>query len=139
MDELSFATNRQCAKKEKNKQKGYFKSIVHSIQEGVTPEETLTICGQKISFDGWAQYLRLNYVRGCLAEGMQQHLENNSLLHEIFGYELDPDAGKPTMTKVEKRLFLSSNSAASKSRTKVRKEERSNFGRASIFSDDGGL
>jgi len=136
--ELTFSTNRQCAKKERAKQKGYFKGIMQSIEQGESPEEALVICDKKINFHGWQRTIQLNFIRTCLAEGTQLHMENNPLLQQIFGYELGPDDGKSSMTKVEKRLFLSPNSTASKNRTKTRKEERNNFGRSTCYDGDDG-
>jgi len=134
--EFANSSNRQAGKKERQKQKGHFKHIVHSIQDGETPEEVLTINGQKITFDGWRHHIQLNFVRGCLAEGTQQHLENNSLLQEIFEFSLIEGGGKQHLSKVEKRLFLSPNSGVAKARTKSRNEDRNRFGRGVNFTSE---
>jgi len=135
--EFANSSNRQAGKKERQKQKGHFKHIIQSILDGDVPEEVLTINDQKITFAGWRHHIQLNFVRGCLAEGTQQHLENNALLQEIFEFSLVEGGGKQHLSKVEKRLFLSPNSGAAKARTKARNVDRNRFGRvAQSFSED---
>jgi len=129
LKELSYSANRQCNKKDRNKQKSYFKDIVHSLEEGTAPEEELSICDQKISFETWKQLIQLNFIRERLAEGTQEHLENNELLYQIFEYELTKGAVKQSLSRVEKRLFMSPNSGLAKARSKARNVDRDNFGR----------
>jgi hypothetical protein len=57
----------------------------------------------------------------------QAHLQSNTLLHAVFGYE--PLSERPgRLTALEKRAFRSPSSAASKQRTQDRKGQRAHKG-----------
>jgi len=122
IDNLSHLTadkTKQRNKKEKQKQKAPFKEISLTVEDGVSPSETLVFKHQKLQFESWAQITQLDAFRDLLAVGLHAHFESNELLLQIFGiYSFDKQAKKQQMSALEKRMYLSSSSPMAKERTK---------------------
>jgi len=131
LKELASTSGRHISKKEKVKLKSSFKEVLHSIESGSVPVETLTVANTKVEFYSWERLVQLHFVRNTLAEGTLVHFENNELLQQIFDYSVAGKGAKVQYSKLEKRLFLSANSAAAKEQTLAMRRSRDNFGRAS--------
>eukprot|EP01090_Pellita_catalonica_P018679 TRINITY_DN6107_c0_g1_i1.p1 TRINITY_DN6107_c0_g1~~TRINITY_DN6107_c0_g1_i1.p1 ORF type:complete len:341 (+),score=31.58 TRINITY_DN6107_c0_g1_i1:103-1023(+) len=103
-----------------------FNAIFKSVEMGseFDPEETFTIDGQSFDICGWDKFLQWQFVREILLTGMQEHVRCNDLLNQIFEYDLEPYEPAQSLSKVEKRLYKSPNSFASKNRTRTRGKER---------------
>jgi hypothetical protein len=62
---------------------------------------------------------------------VRDHTQSNELLQQIFDFTATAKGQKPQYSKLEKRLFLSANSAAAKDQTLAMRRSRQNFGRES--------
>jgi hypothetical protein len=131
LKELSITSGHHISKKDKAKLKSSFKDILGSIESGSVPTESITVGSTKVEFYSWARLVQLTFVRQALAEGTLVHFENNELLQEIFNYTATAKGQKIQYSKLEKRLFLSANSAAAKEETLAMRRSRQNFGRES--------
>jgi hypothetical protein len=131
LKELSVTSGHHISKKDKAKLKSSFKDILNSIESGSVPTESITVGSTKVEFYSWARLVQLTFVRQTLAEGTLVHFENNELLQEIFNYTATAKGQKIQYSKLEKRLFLSANSAAAKEETLAMRRSRQNFGRES--------
>lgn len=107
-------------KKDRMKQK-LFKEYLKTVEHGDVPEQVLTISDEKIVFDNWTDLLRLNYFRNSLGVGLQTHFENNELMQEIFDFSVNADAPKESLSRLEKRMYMSPNSKSAKARTRTRR------------------
>lgn len=112
------------SKKDRTKEQPEFKIICKSLQEGEDPEETLTVKFQNFPFAGWSQMTQLKRVRNTLTTGLLTHLEQNEVLHEVFEMEVDALGHKQRLSAVDKRRFMSPNSARSKANTQGRNKDR---------------
>lgn len=126
----------------KKSQRSSFKEILSVVEgEGVGASLKLQQ-GDFLSLDSWAQMIQLKFLTGVLAEGLQKHLHENALLHEIFGFVPRQEKRK-TLTSKEKRMYMSPNSVLSKARTQNMNRRRSqahacqvgHFGLSSIDND----
>lgn len=139
LKDLSATSGHHISKKDKAKLKSSFKDILRSVESGSVPTETITVGSTKVEFHSWERLVQLNFVRQTLAEGTLVHFESNELLQQIFGFTATTKAQKPQYSKLEKRLFLSANSAAAKDQTLAMRRSRQNFGRESktrLFARD---
>jgi len=132
LKELAFPSGHHISKKEKAKLKSSFKNISRSVESGIVPEETMGVGSTKVDFYSWDRLVQLNFVRQTIGEGTLVHFENNELLQDIFNYSATAvNMPKIQYSKLEKRLYLSANSAAAKNQTIARRRSRQNYGRES--------
>ena len=120
---LATEYNRYKSKKERKEQRYIFRDILQTVHHGERPEISLTISGESIAFTSWTQIFRLNMLKRALSTGFQAHFSQNSLIRDIF--MLGPPQEMPTrLSSLEKRKYMSKNSAASKELTLDRKFDR---------------
>eukprot|EP00850_Spirogloea_muscicola_P020290 SM000212S06883 [mRNA] locus=s212:33105:43389:+ [translate_table: standard] len=125
MRDLSVEGNKRLSKKTRKEQHGSFRDLVSLIQDGTVTETSVRLKnGDSLTLSTWREIIQLNALRQYLAEGFQKHLQENELLHQIFGFV--PRASKPAgfQSLAEKRMYRSPNSLASKARTRTRKQQR---------------
>ncbi|KAH7291435.1 hypothetical protein KP509_29G016900 [Ceratopteris richardii] len=108
----------------KKSQRSSFKEI-HSVLKGEDVETSLKLQqGDSLILNSWIQVIQMKFLTGILAEGLQKHLQENTLLHEIFSFV--PQQGKrKTLTSTEKRMYMSPNSVLNKARTQNMNRRRS--------------
>eukprot|EP01029_Cantina_marsupialis_P028239 TRINITY_DN775901_c0_g1_i1.p1 TRINITY_DN775901_c0_g1~~TRINITY_DN775901_c0_g1_i1.p1 ORF type:complete len:413 (-),score=127.13 TRINITY_DN775901_c0_g1_i1:254-1393(-) len=114
--DMATENSRYKSKKEQVDQRKTFRHILKSLETGEPPVEVMKIAGTTLEFEGWAQIVQLASFRQALGGGMLTHMRENPLLGEILDFELDIEPTK-RMSKIEKRLYMSSNSEESKWRT----------------------
>jgi len=100
------------------------REILKTIQEGITPEVTLTIRNQKFVIESWHHHLQMNAIRSTLTTGYLIHLENNSLIQDRL--ELDVPSDFLTLSKLEKKQLQARQTMISKNRTFERNKDRGN-------------
>ncbi|CAK9190746.1 unnamed protein product [Sphagnum troendelagicum] len=111
-------------RKERAMQRSAFRELLATIEDGVAPEVSVKLpAGNVLSLHTWSDIIQLNVLRHFLGEGFQRHMQENTLLHEIFDFV--PQVEKNTLSKKQKRMFLSPNSVMSKARTQVMNRRRS--------------
>lgn len=114
------------SKRDRLSQKTSFREILSSIQEGGLPKTTVKLKhGDSLQVSTWTQTVQLIAFRKFLAEGFQRHLQENTLLHEIFEYQPRTTKAEGFRSLVEKRLYQSPNSVLNKARTQARTQSRS--------------
>ena len=124
---LAGEYDRSKGKQERKEQRSIFRDIVSTVSRGEAPEVSLTIRNEDLTFDNWAHILQLNSIRRVLSGGFQFHFRNSSLVRAIFGLGEPPaEEGDDRLSKLEKRLFLSENSAAKKEKSIERRKDRRN-------------
>lgn len=80
--------------------------------------------GDILVVDTLPSTVRLNAFRRFLAEGFQVHLQENTLLHEVFGFQPREERAE-RLSAHEKRMYRSPASAESKARSQDRRSARS--------------
>eukprot|EP00850_Spirogloea_muscicola_P012163 SM000078S22022 [mRNA] locus=s78:52965:60875:+ [translate_table: standard] len=94
MRDLSVEGNKRLSKKTRKEQHGSFRDLVSLIQDGTVTETAVRLKnGDSLTLSTWREIIQLNALRQYLAEGFQKHLQENELLHQIFGFV--PRASKP--------------------------------------------
>ncbi|MCO5609286.1 hypothetical protein L7F22_063512 [Adiantum nelumboides] len=122
----------------KKTQRSSFREIL-SVIEGEDVNVSLKLKqGDHLSLDSWIQIIQLKYLTGFLAEGLQKHLQDNTLLHEIFGF-IPCQGHQKTLTPGEKRMYMSPNSIVNKVRTQIINRRRSQVHASQVgqFGVDG--
>eukprot|EP00249_Psilotum_nudum_P013161 c24187_g1_i1 orf=562-1887(+) len=109
----------------KRMQRSSFKEILATIEEGHVPEVTLKLQhGDVLKIDSWNHVIQLRLLTSLMGEGLQRHLQDNTLLHQVFGF-VPRREKRQTLTAKEKRLYMSPNSVLSKTRTQIMNKRRS--------------
>ena len=129
---LSKDSQKHRAKKDRKAQRSSFREIVATVEEGEQPSELLRFAhGEEVAFRGWQDLVRLNAFRDALGEGTRTHFEQNPLVRDVFELGAPPIANsggasgpERRLTALEKRKYMSPNSAAAKARTKDRLRRR---------------
>uniref|UniRef100_A0A0B8RYJ1 Interferon-related developmental regulator 1 n=1 Tax=Philothamnus irregularis TaxID=1899461 RepID=A0A0B8RYJ1_9SAUR len=123
---LATDGNKHRAKVDKRKQRSVFRDVLRAIEEHDFPTETVKFGPERMYIDCWVKKQTYDTFKEILGSGMQNHLQSNELLRNIF--ELGPplmldEATLKTMkiTRFERHLY---NSAAFKARTKARSKCR---------------
>jgi len=112
------------SKKDRSAQKSAFKEVLSILDGEAAAEVKLKLRhGDVLYIDTVAGITQLNAIRHFLAGGFQGHLQHNPLLHDVFEFQPQAEAGE-RMSKTERRLFKSPNSAAARGRQKNRGSER---------------
>ena len=94
-----------------------------TIVDDESPEEEVNFRGGKLSLTSWKEIIQLNFVRHCLQGGFHSQLMTNETLHDVFGVVLS-SSGSGGRSQLEKRLFMSKQSEASKAADKAMTKQR---------------
>jgi hypothetical protein len=119
--ELSVESGHHMSKKTKKIQRAAFRDIMSTIVDDESPEEEVNFRGGKLKLTSWKEIIQLNFVRHCLQGGFSNQLMTNETLHDIFGAILGGSGGK---SQLEKRLYMSKQSEASKAADKAMIKQR---------------
>lgn len=111
--ELSVESGHHMSKKTKKHQRSAFREIMNTIVDDESPEEEVNFRGGKLQVTSWKGIIQLNFVRHCLQGGFQVQLMSNETLHSVFGAILS-SSNSDGKSQLEKRLFMSKQSEASK-------------------------
>jgi hypothetical protein len=112
------------SQKEKKSMRQDLKEVVEIIETGKEPTEVLTIKHQKFTFETWPTLRQLDHFRSALAQGTHIHFEQNELLADIFGLEIEHELINKNMSAIEKRMTFSPNSPYAKDRTQNLMKDR---------------
>ncbi|GAB4824115.1 hypothetical protein N2152v2_011161 [Parachlorella kessleri] len=112
------------SRRERASQRGIFRELCNIVEAGSVPTQKIKLRhGDVLVVDSLPATVRLNGLRRFLAEGFQTHLQDNTLLHQVFNFS--PRNERPEkLSAWEKRMFRSPASAESKARTQQRKKDR---------------
>lgn len=142
MRALSVQSTKRRSKKERLSQRTSFREILASIESGTVPTVSMKLMhGDSLHISTWSQTVQFNALRRFLAEGFQRHMQDNELLHQIFGFEPRASKAEGFRNVAEKRMYQSPNSVFSKARTQMRNYSRSqadaeNLGHYSVHGED---
>ncbi|MQL95990.1 hypothetical protein Taro_028656 [Colocasia esculenta] len=76
------------AKNDLSNQRNTFQDILALIETGTCPERPVKIlknCDPLI-VSTWSQMMQLNFLRRFLGRGFLKHMQDNELLHDVFGF-----------------------------------------------------
>ncbi|KAF4361320.1 hypothetical protein CsatB_007445 [Cannabis sativa] len=132
------------AKKDLNNQRNLFREILEYFEDGYCPEVSVKIGGDSLQTSTWSQLIQLNFVKHFLGGGFVKHMQENELLHDVFGftpkkYVTDHEH---RLSSSEKRMYKSPNSVLNKARTQHLNKQRmlsegKNIGHFSVSGGDG--
>eukprot|EP00475_Leptophrys_vorax_P024911 TRINITY_DN34607_c0_g1_i1.p1 TRINITY_DN34607_c0_g1~~TRINITY_DN34607_c0_g1_i1.p1 ORF type:complete len:338 (-),score=24.83 TRINITY_DN34607_c0_g1_i1:130-1014(-) len=126
MAQLTVGGSKQMGKKDRLSQKLAFREMLSTIRDNGQCSETVIRLkhGDTLRVSTWSQTVQLNALRKFLADGFQRHLQENELLHEVFGYQPRTEKKEVFQTAVQKRMLLSPNSDVSRNRAVERRRSR---------------
>lgn len=135
------------AKKDLNSQRNLFKDILEFLEHGDSPKTSMKIGGDALQTSDWCQLIQLNFLKHFLGGGFVKHMQENNLLHDIFGFAPKKKynlGAEHQMSSGEKRLFRSPNSVLNKARTQFLNKQRMlskgrNVGRFAVGAADDEL
>jgi hypothetical protein len=90
-------------KNERARSKPILSFLKEELSDSCYPTETLQIEGTTIEISGWSEMVQLDALRELLGEGLQFHLAENELLHDIFQIQI----AKKKETKISRRARVS--------------------------------
>lgn len=109
----------------KKAQRSSFKDVLAMVEGRYVMTTSIKLRqGDLFATESWVQMIQLKFITGVLAEGLQRHLQENTLLHEIFDF-VPRQEKRPTLTTKQKRLYMSPNSILNKERTQKMNWRRS--------------
>mmetsp|Transcript_35281 Transcript_35281/g.65324 ORF Transcript_35281/g.65324 Transcript_35281/m.65324 type:complete len:510 (-) Transcript_35281:41-1570(-) len=120
--ELSVESSHHMSKQAKKQQRATFRDFMNTIVDDESPEEIVNWRGGKLTLNSWKEIIQLNFVRHCLQGGFQIQLMYNDTLHGVFGATFN--ASGTSLSQLEKRLFMSKTSEASKAADKAMTKQR---------------
>jgi hypothetical protein len=123
MSELSVESSHHMSRQAKKEQRSTFRDFVRTIVDDEYPDEVVNWKGGKLTLGSWKGIVQLNFVRHCLQGGFQAQLMTNETLHAIFGSALTITSGS-SLSQIEKRMYLSKTSEASKAADRVLAKQR---------------
>ncbi|ESQ34082.1 hypothetical protein EUTSA_v10007663mg [Eutrema salsugineum] len=110
------------AKKDLNTQRNMFRDLVEFLEHGYAPETSTKVGGDSLQTSTWYQMIQLNFLKHFLGGGFIKHMQENEFLHDVFSFT--PKKSGSSMSRDEKRLFKSPNSALNKARTQFLNTQR---------------
>mmetsp|Transcript_29713 Transcript_29713/g.54557 ORF Transcript_29713/g.54557 Transcript_29713/m.54557 type:complete len:288 (+) Transcript_29713:626-1489(+) len=120
--ELSVESSHHMSKQAKKQQRATFRDFMNTIVDDESPEEVVNWRGGKLTLNSWKEIIQLNFVRHCLQGGFQIQLMYNDTLHGVFGATFN--ASGTSLSQLEKRLYMSKTSEASKAADKAMTKQR---------------
>lgn len=112
------------SKKDLNNQRSSFRDFLASIEDGDEPETTVRLQnGYILNISTRTQTIQMNFLKNFLGGGFQKHMQENSLLHQVFDF-IPTQEKQQTLSAKEKRMFKSPNSVVSKARTQQLNKRR---------------
>ncbi|KAK1391563.1 Interferon-related developmental regulator 1 [Heracleum sosnowskyi] len=115
------------AKKGLNSQRNTFHNILEYLENGNSPETLMKIGGESVNTTTWSQLIQLNFLKHFLAGGFVKQMQDNEVLHDIFGFSPKRKLFYGTekrLSGTEKRMYMSPNSVLNKSRTRFLNKQR---------------
>ncbi|KAJ9166326.1 hypothetical protein P3X46_021100 [Hevea brasiliensis] len=114
-------------KKDLNSQRNLFKDVLEFLEYGYCPENSMKIGGDSLQTSTWSQLIQLNFLKHFLGSGFVKHMQDNDLLHDVFGFMPKKkylQGIEHQMSSSEKRMYKSPNSVLNKARTQYLNKQR---------------
>ncbi|KAK1366912.1 interferon-related developmental regulator 1 [Heracleum sosnowskyi] len=114
------------AKKDLNSQRNTFRDVLEFLEDGFSPETSMKIGGESLSTTSWSELIQLNFLKHFLGGGFVKQMQDNEVLHDIFGFTPKRNllSGTQKLSGTEKRMYKSPNSVHNKSRTQFLNKQR---------------
>lgn len=111
---FSNQSGHSISKKAKKEQRAIFREYMATIVDDEFPQQTVSFRGGTLTLTSWKEIVQLNFIRHCLQGGLQTQILTNPTLHTIFSTDGNVLNSDGHLSQLEKRLFLSKTSEASK-------------------------
>ncbi|KAI3831737.1 hypothetical protein MKX03_002509 [Papaver bracteatum] len=116
------------AKKDLNSQRNLFRDVLEFFEDGYPPETSFKVGGDTLSVSSWSKVIQLNFCRRFLAGGFAKHMQDNEVLHAVFGFtpkgKNQSGSNQEPLTEDQKKLMKIQNSFVSKARTQFLNKQR---------------
>ncbi|OVA09371.1 Interferon-related developmental regulator [Macleaya cordata] len=126
-DLATEAGGKGSAKKDLNSQRNLFRDVLEFLEDGYSPETSVKIGADLLNTSTWSQLIQLNFLKRFLAGGFAKHMQENEVLHDVFGFipkKKNLTKSEPHLSEFEKRMYKSPNSFLNKSRTQLLNKQR---------------
>lgn len=121
---LATDSHKYRAKKDRKMQRSSFRDVLRAIEEGDIPELAIRFGKESIEIDSWARRKQYDSLCQTLGSGVNQHLQDNVTVREIFDLGPPIPVGNVPSQKVSKWERSHYNAALFKARTKARSKHR---------------
>ncbi|XP_074661797.1 interferon-related developmental regulator 2-like [Tubulanus polymorphus] len=121
---LATDSNKYRAKKDRRQQRSSFRDILRAVEEGEAPELSIKFAHEVLYIETWVHKRQYDALCHVMGTGMNNHLQENELIRDIFGLGSPVPLAAAKLTKaskVDRHMF---NAAAFKARTKARAKVR---------------
>ncbi|GMH96567.1 hypothetical protein TrST_g9350 [Triparma strigata] len=124
MAELAAESGHHMSKKAKKSQRSTFREYMSTLVDDESPMVTVAFRGGTLELKTWKEIIQLGAVRSCCQGGFMLQMSHNQYLHEIFGADIAVLDSGDGLSNLEKRMFMSKNSEASKIRDREMNKDR---------------
>jgi len=125
--DLSTQSGHYMSKRAKKEQRATFREYLGTIQDNSSPFLKVQFQGGSLELNCWKYIVALNFIRRALQSAFQIQLFTNPTLQTIFGVDANVlNSANSQYSQLEKRLFLSKTSEASKAKDLDRTNKRRN-------------
>lgn len=139
MAELAQESGHHMSKKDKKRQRSTFREYMATLVDDEAPCETVIFRGGTLELSTWKEIKQLGAIRACCQGAFMLQMSYNSTLHEIFGADMKILNNGDGLSSHEKRMFMSKNSAASKTRDReMQKDRKKRSNQKNMFLDADG-
>ena len=111
---FSNQSGHSISKKAKKEQRAIFREYMATLVDGESPQQTVSFRGGSLTLTSWGEIVQLNFIRHCLQGGLQTQILTNPTLQAFFCADGNVLNSNGHLSQLEKRLFLSKTSEASK-------------------------
>ncbi|XP_065846986.1 uncharacterized protein [Euphorbia lathyris] len=126
-DLASEAGGKGSNKKDLSSQRNLFKDVLEFFEYDYCPETSSKIGVDSLQTSTWSQLIQLNFFKHFLGGGFVKHMQDNDLLHDVFGFtpkKKNLQGVEHQISSNEKRMFRSPNSVMNKARTQFLNKQR---------------
>lgn len=122
--ELAHTSGHYLSKKAKKEQRYVFRDYLGMLQDNEIPVQSISFRGGTLELTSFGDMVSYDFVKRCLQGGFQVQLLTNPTLQQIFGCDGAALGTQAGYSQLEKRLYLSKTSEASKSKDQDRYKRR---------------
>ncbi|KAJ9449176.1 Interferonrelated developmental regulator 1 [Diplonema papillatum] len=127
---LLAGNNKTVTKNQRKNKKELARRVQFTVVDREAPHEKMTVAGQSLDFEGWAQILQLEFLRGLLLSGLTLHMVSTETVKTLLNLG---DVAFDQPRKSKKDVIKT---AGSRAKAKTIRDHRSSAAAAAAVFDN---
>mmetsp|Transcript_11636 Transcript_11636/g.16214 ORF Transcript_11636/g.16214 Transcript_11636/m.16214 type:complete len:465 (+) Transcript_11636:269-1663(+) len=116
---LQAESSKRVSKRDRKEQRSVVRDVRAFLEDGETPEETISFQGGSITVTSWERFCQVNALRAACRGGFQNQLQTNAVVQEILAEDY-----AAAHSAVDKKAYYAKSSSMNKERTQHRRGAR---------------